>query len=77
MFDDPGRLQYLLLQEMKMKSQREEVEIEEGKTLQHTPVELRQHALDKEKHMTKVLHHNGLNKEEVTRSKNNSRYCFG
>jgi hypothetical protein len=42
----------------------EDTEIDESKTLQHTPVELRQHAINKEKHMTKVLHHNGLHKEE-------------
>jgi hypothetical protein len=68
MFDDPADTVSSVARE-KMKSQREEVEIEEGKTLQHTPVELRQHALDKEKHMTKVLHHNGLNKEEVKEAK--------
>jgi hypothetical protein len=68
MFDDPADTVSSVARE-KMKSQREEVEIEEAKTLQHTPVELRQHALDKEKHMTKVLHHNGLHKEEVKEAK--------
>ena len=65
-FDDPINYVSTTVAD-KMKKQRaqtEEVEIEEGKTLQHTPVELRQHAIDKEKHMTKVLHHNGLHKEE-------------
>jgi len=61
-FDDPADTVSSVTRD-KMKAQREELEIEEGKTLQHTPVELRQHALDKEKHMTKVLHHNGLHKE--------------
>jgi hypothetical protein len=66
MFDDPADYVSSVARE-KIKSQRaqaEEVEIEEGKTLQHTPVELRQHALNREKHMTKVLKHNGLHKEE-------------
>jgi hypothetical protein len=65
-FDDPINFVSTTVAD-RMKQQRaqtEEVEIEEGKTLQHTPVELRQHAIDKEKHMTKVLHHNGLHKEE-------------
>jgi len=65
MFDDPADYVSSVTRE-KMKAQRaqrEEVEIEEGKTLQHTPVELRQHALNREKHMTKVLKHNGLHKE--------------
>lgn len=42
----------------------EENGVDESKTLQHTPVELRQHAINREKHMTKVLTHNGLHKEE-------------
>lgn len=63
-FDDPADTVSSVTRD-KMKSQREELEIEEGKTLQHTPVELRQHALNREKHMTKVLHHNGLHKEEA------------
>jgi hypothetical protein len=65
MFDDPADYVSSVARE-KIKAQRaqaEEVEIEEGKTLQHTPVELRQHALNREKHMTKVLKHNGLHKE--------------
>ena len=65
-FDDPiNYVSTTVADRMKkQRAQTEEVEIEEGKTLQHTPVELRQHAIDKEKHMTKVLHHNGLHKEE-------------
>ena len=65
-FDDPiNYVSTTVADRMKkQRAQTEEIEIEEGKTLQHTPVELRQHAIDKEKHMTKVLHHNGLHKEE-------------
>ena len=65
-FDDPiNYVSTTVADRMKkQRAQTEEVDIEEGKTLQHTPVELRQHAIDKEKHMTKVLHHNGLHKEE-------------
>jgi len=65
-FDDPINFVSTTVADRmkKQRAQTEEVEIEEGKTLQHTPVELRQHAIDKEKHMTKVLHHNGLHKEE-------------
>jgi hypothetical protein len=48
----------------------EEIEVDESKTLQHTPVEIRQHAINKEKHMTKVLTHNGLHKEETIEEKN-------
>lgn len=48
----------------------EEVGVDESKTLQHTPVEIRQHAINKEKHMTKVLTHNGLHKEETIEEKN-------
>jgi hypothetical protein len=72
MFDDPINYVSTTVAD-RMKKQRaqvEEVEIEEGKTLQHTPVELRQHALNKEKHMTKVLTHNGLHKEETIEEKN-------
>ena len=68
-FDDPADYVSSVTRD-RMKAQREELEIEEGKTLQHTPVELRQHALDREKHMTKVLHHNGLHKEETIEEKN-------
>lgn len=42
----------------------EEVDVEEMKTLNYTPVELRQLALDKSKQMTKVIKHNGLHEEE-------------
>jgi len=48
----------------------EEVGVDESKTLQHTPVEIRQHTINKEKHMTKVLTHNGLHKEETIEEKN-------
>jgi hypothetical protein len=71
-FDDPINFVSTTVAD-RMKQQRaqtEEVEIEEGKTLQHTPVELRQHAINREKHMTKVLHHNGLHKEENLEEKN-------
>jgi hypothetical protein len=53
-----------MFQQWKRDHMVEDVEIDESKTLQHTPVELRQHAINREKHMTKVLTHNGLHKEE-------------
>jgi hypothetical protein len=37
----------------------------EGMSLQHTPTELRKHALNKAKHMNKIVTTDGLHKEEV------------
>ena len=67
MFDDPADTVSSVARE-KMKSQREEVELDETMTLKHTPTELRQHILNRQKHMTKVLTHNGLHKEETDKT---------
>lgn len=65
MFDDPiNYVSTTAADKMKkLRAQTEEVKIEETMTLKHTPTELRQHILNKQKHMTKVLTHNGLHKE--------------
>lgn len=70
MFDDPINYVATTVAD-KMKKQRaqaEEVQIGEAKTLKHTPVELRQRALDKAKRMTQVVTHNGLHKEETDKT---------
>lgn len=58
----------LAFQKWKINHQNEEVEIDETMTMQHSPYELRQHALKKSQHMHKVkpsgIVANGLHKEE-------------
>lgn len=54
LFDDPADT-VSSVQRDKMKSQREEVELDETMTTKHTPFEKRQHLLKKSTHMNKVV----------------------
>ena len=63
MFDDPADTVSSVARE-KMKAQREEVELDETKTLSLTPVEKRQKALNRAERLGTVVQHDGL-KEAV------------
>lgn len=64
MFDDPADTVSSVVRD-KMKAQREQVELDEFKTLTLTPVEKRQKALNRAKRLTSVLKPNGLHQESV------------